>query len=448
MDMSHQLQRSLGQRVSQTISSVETEYLLDVQPGLWKVIAADDGSNVSRFVHGPTGIDAQKDSSGNWDWMLKDGLGSVREVVDDNLNSLYTAQYAPYGEVWDTTGTDQTIFGYTGEPTDANDLVHLRARYYNPSLAVFNSLDPLETPNRYAYVGGDPINMVDHSGNCARFNDSRPSNFREFTNCAEDVAILSGLGISLEVEQGLDPEKWTVERIGNVAKAVRGISQVLGGSTEQAIGNLEFMLARGNSSNPEPARTTSCSSVTLFLDSQRGTNYVHEVPLVVHELGHVLTLDSVGRTSGSEAIPSDPDDYQYRPVVLWDNIETQVLAAESNGRGWSNFDLRENKSPDPSEQVADMFMFHIMSFNDVRYGFGDSGARVTSNARSTFVNGGPILRGDGSIAIRADGSEIESAGVLEWANRATCSTTSAPNPTSFASYVTSINSVSNFCAIV
>jgi hypothetical protein len=41
----------LGQRVSQTVSSVVTEYLLDMQPGLWKVIAATASGSTDRFIH-------------------------------------------------------------------------------------------------------------------------------------------------------------------------------------------------------------------------------------------------------------------------------------------------------------------------------------------------------------------------------------------------------------
>gem|GEM_PF-4040699 len=33
--------------------------------------------------------------------------------------------YSPYGEVYGGTGSSQTSFGFTGEPTDANGLVHL-----------------------------------------------------------------------------------------------------------------------------------------------------------------------------------------------------------------------------------------------------------------------------------------------------------------------------------
>jgi hypothetical protein len=42
--------------------------------------------------------------------------------------------------------------------------VYLRARYYNPALGVFPSLDPVEFVNRYGYVDRNPINRVDPSG--------------------------------------------------------------------------------------------------------------------------------------------------------------------------------------------------------------------------------------------------------------------------------------------
>jgi RHS repeat-associated protein len=62
-------------------------------------------------------------------------------------------------------------FSFTGEMVDANDLVYLRARYYHPGLGVFTGLDPVEgdvaqamSLNRYGYVAGNVVNMVDPSG--------------------------------------------------------------------------------------------------------------------------------------------------------------------------------------------------------------------------------------------------------------------------------------------
>lgn len=138
--------------------------LLDLQPALSLVLTETQGANVTRYVHAPRGIHAQKDSAGNWEWMVQDGLGSVREVMDNNLNVLWSNSFDPYGTGFGSVGTSQTGYGFTGEPTDGMGLVHLRARDYSPALGAFVSLDPLETRNRYAYANGDPINRRDPSG--------------------------------------------------------------------------------------------------------------------------------------------------------------------------------------------------------------------------------------------------------------------------------------------
>jgi RHS repeat-associated protein len=88
----------------------------------------------------------------------------IRTVTDADGAPLESRLYTPYGEPLSSTGTPQTIFGFTGEPTDANGLVYLRARYYNPALGVFPTLDPMEDGNRYAWVGGNVVNRVDPSG--------------------------------------------------------------------------------------------------------------------------------------------------------------------------------------------------------------------------------------------------------------------------------------------
>jgi RHS repeat-associated protein len=76
-----------------------------------------------------------------------------------------------FGEPYGATGSNQTIFGFTGEPTDDSGLVYLRARYYNPVIGVFPNLDPLEggmdqpmSLNRYMYAQGNTTNAVDPTG--------------------------------------------------------------------------------------------------------------------------------------------------------------------------------------------------------------------------------------------------------------------------------------------
>jgi RHS repeat-associated protein len=106
-----------------------------------------------------------------WEWMVQDGLGSVRGVVDNSVGVLESRTYDPYGELFGATGSNQTVYGFTGEPTDGNGLLYLRARYYNPAAGVFTTLDPFEgvpgrpmSLNGYSWVEGNTPNATDPSG--------------------------------------------------------------------------------------------------------------------------------------------------------------------------------------------------------------------------------------------------------------------------------------------
>ena len=103
-----------------------------------------------------------------------------------------------YGIPTQTSGSSQSAFGFTGEPTDANGLVSLRARYYNPVLGQFLSLDPLEgsagqplSLDRYVYVQGNPVNLTDPSGlvgeNSYKYSSCNQQNRR--CDCYPDLTL-------------------------------------------------------------------------------------------------------------------------------------------------------------------------------------------------------------------------------------------------------------------
>lgn len=102
------------------------------------------GANTTRYIHAPRGIHASESAAGVWTYPMQDGLGSVRAEAGDNLSVLASSGYAPFGVPRDVQGTFATPFRFTGEQRDASGVQYHRARYVNPALGTFLSLDPLE----------------------------------------------------------------------------------------------------------------------------------------------------------------------------------------------------------------------------------------------------------------------------------------------------------------
>jgi RHS repeat-associated protein len=184
--------------VEKTVSSTTTKYTLDMGLSLWETLVETTGANATRYLHTPLGLLAQQRPDASWQWALGDGFGSVRGMVNSSLAPPESRLYTPYGEPSQLSGSAQNAYGFTGEPTDSNALVYLRGRYYHPGIGQFINLDPLETANRYGYVGGNPINRVDPNGFCGNpINWSDPKD----ANC-----YYSALGLADRLSTG-DPER-------------------------------------------------------------------------------------------------------------------------------------------------------------------------------------------------------------------------------------------------
>jgi len=131
---------------------------------------------VNDFVYGPQGLIGQFNRySAKFHYFHYDYRGSVIAVTDSEGTVVARYGYLPYGQQFTVEGSFETPFGYNGRDgviSDPNNLIYMRARYYSPTLQRFLTKDPLRgelydlaSLNRYGYVGGDPVNGVDPSGN-------------------------------------------------------------------------------------------------------------------------------------------------------------------------------------------------------------------------------------------------------------------------------------------
>ena len=65
----------------------------------------------------------------------------MRFLLDSSGDLTHALNYDPYGVPLQPN--NPTTLGFTGEQTDPNDLLYLRARYYHPKLGAFTSVDPV-----------------------------------------------------------------------------------------------------------------------------------------------------------------------------------------------------------------------------------------------------------------------------------------------------------------
>ncbi|MFN8525664.1 MAG: RHS repeat-associated core domain-containing protein [Chloroflexota bacterium] len=166
-----------GKRVSQTTGGVTTSYRYDENRGL--PVLLDDGTR--RYVWGAHGLAYAVEKTTNpnpfVDVYHADGVGTVRALTDGTTTAPAPAKVTqrtdtnPFGVVTGNAGSKTQPFGFTGEQRDANGLINLRARVYDPSVGRFLQRDPfggmIASPlslNRFSYVANNPLKLVDPSG--------------------------------------------------------------------------------------------------------------------------------------------------------------------------------------------------------------------------------------------------------------------------------------------
>ncbi|MGE3911934.1 MAG: polymorphic toxin-type HINT domain-containing protein [Chloroflexota bacterium] len=100
--------------------------------------------------------------------LLADGLGSTLGLLDPSATPTTAYTYEPFGRTTSTGAFSANSARFTGREDDGTGLAYYRARYYSPQLQRFISEDPIGfaggDANLHAYVGNDPVNLTDPSG--------------------------------------------------------------------------------------------------------------------------------------------------------------------------------------------------------------------------------------------------------------------------------------------
>ncbi|MCM1524507.1 MAG: polymorphic toxin-type HINT domain-containing protein [Ruminococcus sp.] len=161
-----------GNRVSKSSESDYTKYLLDVSGSLTYVLAEIDydGTEKCFYTRGTDLVSQERD--GKKSYYVYDGHGSVRALVNEGGKVTDRYVYDAFGNLISSYGNTQNDFLFAGEQFDpVTGLYYLRARYMNPSVGTFISMDSydgsIDDPvslHKYLYANANPVSNSDPSG--------------------------------------------------------------------------------------------------------------------------------------------------------------------------------------------------------------------------------------------------------------------------------------------
>jgi RHS repeat-associated protein len=204
-----------GTRLSKTQAGVKTKYINDVALPLVQVLMETNNAGAVQAIYNYGQGLISMNRAGVNSYYHYDGLGSTRQLTDSSETVVASYTYDGYGNLIASSGSANNAYGFTGEQqfTEADNLVFLRARYYDPRVGRFISKDPRLSPeyytkfqsrvginamrsilqsllmkpqdlNPYVYTINNPVNLTDPTGGCGGGTNI---NLECFLGCLNDL---------------------------------------------------------------------------------------------------------------------------------------------------------------------------------------------------------------------------------------------------------------------
>lgn len=141
-----------------------------------------------------TGIVRAQSSTKHYYYTDPQGTPLAKADAQGNIVERY--EYTPYGEPVPGMGGVSNGPGYTGHVNDPESgLIYMQARYYDPMVGRFLSVDPVAPSqasthgfNRYIYANNNPVANIDPDG-----RDAIPVTFPDY-KVATPLGKIGGLG--------------------------------------------------------------------------------------------------------------------------------------------------------------------------------------------------------------------------------------------------------------
>jgi RHS repeat-associated protein len=122
-----------------------------------------------------------------------DHLGTPQKLTDSSQAIVWDGVFDPFGEEMAITGLATMPMRFPGQyADDETGFSYNYFRDYDPNLGRYVQPDPiglLGGLNRYAYVGGNPVNTTDPKGQRAISQRSDPSRAKQPRTCLQDEVI-------------------------------------------------------------------------------------------------------------------------------------------------------------------------------------------------------------------------------------------------------------------